>query len=194
MQRSTAVASPLAMSLAASLLISCGGGGGAPAEHTTVEADRGAVSGAGLPAPEVRLESLEVASGPLPLDAARASVARARSGVEYCLEGSSLRVEGRADVRLRVAPDGSVARSGTDRVEGLDPEVVFCVVRALRGVRFPSGEADSIVLVRLAFADPRDVTASSADPPPVLHEPADDPPGPADASAQGGGALDEPTP
>ena len=84
-----------------------------------------------------------------------------RPRVQACLNASSIRVEGHVVVRIEVDPSGEITRSGTDHVDGLDPEVVFCVVRAVRACRMPEAQGPSQVRIGLDFADPREVLGTA---------------------------------
>ena len=166
------------------LLVACAsagasGCGGAPvARSSAPPVARDTAIGDSVLHPEVRLRTLAVAEGPLAVEDARAALALMRPRVQACIDATSLRVEGSVDVRLDVSPTGQVARSGTDRVEGLDPDVVFCVVRALRGGRLPRASAASVVQIGLSFSDPRARAGAdpSAEPPPTETGPAPNPP------------------
>lgn len=180
----------IAIAIAMLLASGCGGGRGAP--PSAPPRPRDGVMGDAVLGPELRLRELTVASGPLETDAARASLARMRPRVQACIDATSLRVQGSVDVRLDVSPTGQVARSGTDRVEGLDPDVVFCIVRALRGCRLPRASAASVVRVGLDFTDPRPGARASIAPGPEGSSVGDPPSDSAPTAA--GSDLDDPGP
>lgn len=144
---------PLAALLA---LAACGTTQGA-SEHATHDDPNRPVAGQGVEPPRATLAFLEVLEGPLPAEGARASLAPMRPRVQACLNASSIRVEGHVVVRIEVEASGEIGRSGTDHVDGLDPEVVFCVVRAVRACRMPQADGPSRVRIGLDFTDPREV-------------------------------------
>ncbi len=156
------------------LLLAAGCGGTPPLSEHPVH-DDAREPAATASGPSAQLAFVEVREGPLPEAEARAALGPMRPRVQACLAASSIRVEGHVVVRLEVGPGGDVTRSGTDHVDGLDPELVFCVVRAMRGGRLPRAEGPSVVRVGLDFEDPRAVP-ETAQPEAVL---ADEPIAPA---------------
>ena len=108
---------------------------------------------AGLAAAEARLTGLDVLEGPLVAEDAQLALNASRGNVQSCLDGTTLRVQGQLAVRLQLRADGSVERSEAENAEGLDPDVVFCLVRAVRTTAFPPRDAPSILRVTLGFVD-----------------------------------------
>lgn len=146
-----------------SLGIGCGGSAPPPSDHPAQES-HAHTSGRGVEPPRARLAFIEVPEGPLTEERARAALASTRPRVQACLAASSIRVEGHVVVRLEVTPSGEVARSGTEHVDGIDPEMVFCLVRAVRGCRMPRADGPSVVHVGLDLVDPRAVEQRTAQP------------------------------
>ncbi|MGE0790823.1 MAG: hypothetical protein AB7S26_34430 [Sandaracinaceae bacterium] len=139
------------------------GGGRAQAEHAEAEDEPHPAHRTVAP-PEAQIAFVHVVEGPLEEAAARGALASIRPRVHACLAATSIRVEGHAVVHLEVAPDGSVTRSGTDHVDGIDPELAFCVVRAVRESSMPARESASVVQIGFDFTDPREIEVDTAQP------------------------------
>lgn len=182
--------------LAALLALGCATTQGA-SEHATHDDPNRRVAGEGVEPPQATLAFLNVLEGPVAPEAARGAVASVRPRVQGCLSAISIRVEGHVVVRLEVDASGEVSRSGTDHVDGLDPEVVFCIVRAMRAARMPAGDAASVVRVGLDFTDSREVQ-DTAQPEVELADVPDQPVQTTDGTTSGGDASsdeeDEPPP
>jgi hypothetical protein len=132
------------------LLTACGA---PPPPHRPVDPDDPARHGGVAATSEARLTGFDVLEGPLAIEDAQLALNPTRGQVQHCLDGTTLQVRGQLAVRLQLRADGTVERSEAENAEGLDPDVVFCVVRAVRSTAFPPRDAPSVVRVTLGFVE-----------------------------------------